>query len=71
VKLGKPLAKGVKQADNTWKREFEGGTVIYNSYNNIPVTVTFEQDMKRVSDGTIGKSFVVNRRDGDIFTAVK
>lgn len=71
VKLGKPIAKGVKQADNSWKREFEGGTVIYNSYNNVPVTVKFETEMKRVSDGTIGNSFVVNRRDGDIFTPVK
>lgn len=67
VKLGKPLAKGVKQTDNSWKREFEGGTVIYNSYNNLPVTVVFEKEMKRVSDGSTGKSFVVNRRDGDIF----
>ena len=70
VELGKPLAKGVKQADNSWKREFEGGTVIYNSYNNQPVTVVFEKEMKRVSDGSTGTSFKINRRDGDIFTFV-
>lgn len=71
VKLGKPLAKGVKQSDNSWRREFEGGTVIYNSYNNIPVTVVFDNEMKRISDGSTGKSFVVNRRDGDIFVEHK
>lgn len=71
VKLGKPLGKGVKQPDKSWKREFEGGTVIYNSYNNLPVTVVFEKEMKRISDGSTGNSFVINRRDGDIFVENK
>lgn len=71
VNLGKPLAKGQRQTDGSWKREFEGGTVVYNPYGNADVTVSFDKEMKRVSDNSVARSFTVPQRDGDIFVPVK
>lgn len=71
VKLGKPLAKGEKQSDGSWRREFEGGTVIYNPYGNKDVTVSFSKEMKRISDNSISDTFIIQQRDGDIFVTVK
>lgn len=71
VNLGKPLAKGQRQTDGSWKREFEGGTVVYNPYGNSDVTVSFDKEMKRVSDNSVACSFTVPQRDGDIFVPVK
>lgn len=71
VKLGKPIAKGKKRSDGSWIREFEGGTVIYNPYGNKEVTVSFNKEMKRISDNSISDTFKVQQRDGDIFVTVK
>ena len=71
VELGEPLEKGVKQADGSWIRKFEGGVVVYNPYENNEVTVSFPEEMKRVSDSTIANTFKVQKRDGDIFVPVK
>lgn len=71
VKLGKPVAKRVEREDGSTLREFDGGTVIYNHYGNEPTTVTFDSEYTRASNGEVGTSFVVNGRDGDIFTPKK
>ncbi|MBE0679117.1 MAG: hypothetical protein IH592_10180 [Bacteroidales bacterium] len=65
--LGKPLGERVDKEDGSSWREFEGGTVVYNHYSNPAVTVTFNEERKRASDGSAGKEFTVARRDGDIF----
>ena len=70
VDLGKPLAKGELQNNGCWKREYEGGIVIYNPYGNSQVNIDFGREMKRVSDSTVSCSFVVAHRDGDIFVPI-
>jgi len=65
--LGKPIAKRVKREDGATLREFDNGTVIYNHYGNDSVEVTFNETRIRVSDGSVGKTFSVGGRDGDIF----
>lgn len=67
VNLGKPVAERVEKEDGSAWRDFENGTVVYNHYGNGQVTVTFESEVKRASDGTTGTEFTINDRDGDIF----
>jgi hypothetical protein len=67
VSLGKPIGDRVDKEDGSSWREFEGGTVVYNHYSNPAVTVTFNEERKRASDGSVGKEFTVFSRDGDIF----
>ena len=71
TKLGKPIEKGHLMKNGYWKRKFTGGTVVYNPYGNKSVKVTFPRVMKRVSDGSIAKSFNVMQCDGDIFVPEK
>lgn len=44
---------------------------MYNPYGNSDVTVSFDKEMKRVSDNSVARSFTVPQRDGDIFVPVK
>jgi len=67
VKLGKPLGKAVEHADGSATREFTAGTVLYNHFGNPPVTVNFDEDRKRLSDGMVGREFVVQDADGEVF----
>jgi uncharacterized protein YceK len=67
ARLGKPLAVGSEQADKTWRREFSGGTVVYNPYGNARINVTFAARRTRASDGSTGTTFAVDPADGDIF----
>ena len=67
VDLGKPIDKRIDREDGSTLREFEHGTVVYNHYGNTAVDVTFNETRKRASDGTVGTTFTVNGRDGDIF----
>jgi hypothetical protein len=69
--LGRPVNFYIERPDGSVIREYDGGTVLYNHYGNEPTTIIFNRDRKRVSDGTVGKSFVVNGRDGDIFLQLK
>jgi len=65
--LGKPAGSCVNRPDGAYQREFTGGTVVYNPIKNQPVTVTFVEDRKRVSNGSRGREFTVPDYDGDIF----
>lgn len=67
AKLGKPVAVGRELADKTWRREFTGGTVVYNPYGNAQIRVGFTDRRTRASDGSSGTSFSVDPADGDIF----
>ena len=69
--LGKPAAKLVTRQDGSYQREFSGGTVIYNPISNKPVTVKFDAPHKRVSDGSMGREFIVAEYDGEIFLKVR
>lgn len=69
--LGKPIAGLSHRPDGAFQREFQGGTVIYNHLGNGPVKVEFNEVRKRLSDGSSGRSFELNDRDGDIFIPEK
>jgi hypothetical protein len=70
VELGKPLAKKIEKEDGSIWREFEGGIVVYNHYQNGKVLLEFEENKKRVSTGEIARSFSLQERDGDMFIKV-
>ena len=68
VKLGKPAGQCARRADGAYQREFAAGTVIYNPLDNPnAVTVKFGTQCTRVSDGSKGIEFTVEKCDGDIF----
>jgi hypothetical protein len=67
VELGKPLGPRTDQVDGSCWREFEGGMVVYNHYGNADITIHFESDHRRISDGSTGTEFSMSGRDGDIF----
>lgn len=69
--LGRPVNFYIERPDGSAIREYDGGTVLYNHYGNQPTTITFDKERKRVSDGTVAKSFVVDDRDGDIFLYIE
>lgn len=71
VNLGKPVAKMTKLPNGAFRREFENGTAVYNHYKNGKVTVAFDKQMKRASDGKVAKEFEINDRDGDLFLPIK
>jgi hypothetical protein len=65
--LGLPVGKRADREDGASIREFDKGTVVYNHYGNDAVEITFSEERKRLSDGSVGKTFMVSGRDGDIF----
>jgi len=65
--LGKPIAARVEREDGLVVREFQNGTVVYNHYGNAALTIKFNAEQTRLSDGSKGTEFIVNGRDGDIF----
>lgn len=67
AKLGKPIAKGFQWADGSWRRDYSGGTAIYNPYGNQSVKVEFDSKRTRASDGSRARSFTLDAADGDIF----
>jgi hypothetical protein len=69
VKLGRAAGPRSDRDDGASVREFTGGTVVYNHLGNGEVIIVFDGPRRRVSDGTVGTSFVLNDADGDIFTA--
>ncbi|MEL7341135.1 MAG: hypothetical protein AAGM67_11655 [Bacteroidota bacterium] len=65
--LGVALGERVDRPDGAFERSYEGGLVLYNPYQNDPVNVQFDTEMKRLSTGEIGTEFIVSSRDGEIF----
>ncbi|MCV9389285.1 putative glycoside hydrolase family 15 protein [Reichenbachiella ulvae] len=70
VELGNPLTKVTTREDGAFQREYTKGTVIYNEWQNGPVTIQFEQKRKRASDGSVDQTFELDDRDGDIFLSL-
>ena len=58
VNLGKPKGTYEEKSDGSAWRQFENGTVVYNHYMNGNILVAFDSEMKRVSDGSVGKQFL-------------
>jgi hypothetical protein len=65
--LGKPIAKGCKNGDGTWSRDFENGKAVYNPMGSRPVSITFSQNHRSASTGKISRIHELGSPDGDIF----
>ncbi|MBW2992754.1 putative glycoside hydrolase family 15 protein [Candidatus Woesearchaeota archaeon] len=65
--LGRPLEKGKKQNNNSFIREFENGTVVYNPMGNSPVEIQFSDTVRSVAAGKTGSRHILNPLDGDIY----
>jgi hypothetical protein len=69
--LGKPVGKGTAQPDGTVRREFDGGTVVYNPMSNEAVSIEFADDRRSLANGKTARSHGLPSSDGDIFLKVK
>ena len=67
TKLGQALHECENRPDGAYSREYASGTVIYNPNGNQTIGVTFETERKRLSDGTVQKTFSLQDADGDVF----
>jgi hypothetical protein len=68
--VGRPLGRGDRSDDGSWRREFQNGTVISNALGDQPISVSFPHVRVRASDDKIimaGQKCTVNARDGEIF----
>jgi hypothetical protein len=63
--LGYPKGKAQRQADGTWRREFDGGTVIVNP-TLFDVEARFVERRKDLSSEKVGQEFIVPLLDGRI-----
>ncbi len=66
-RLGRPAAKGSPAKDGTVRREFQGGTVVYNPMGNRGVTVSFPQPRTSLATGRTAREHELGCPDGDIF----
>ncbi len=66
-RLGRPLAKGVKRADGSILREFEGGAAVYNPMGNAPAKIVFSEPRTSLVTGKRALSHGVPAGDGDLF----
>ncbi len=69
--LGKPVARGKAAEDGSVRREFENGTVVYNSMGNKPVSVTFPEERRSAATGKTARTHDLGSADGDIFLKIK
>ena len=69
--LGKPVAEAHKNPDGTVCRDFEKGTVVYNSMGNGPVTVGSPEERKSLATGKTARCHYLGSPDGDIFLKVE
>jgi len=67
VSLGRPMGDRQTRADGIVERVFERGLVLYNHLGNGTRKVQFPRELKRASDGKVGREFWVNDADGDLF----
>ena len=65
--LGRPLAAGASAADGTVRREFDGGTVVYNPMGNKCVDLAFPHARTSVATGRTAREHQLAGPDGDIF----
>ena len=66
-KIGRPTGNLITRPDGAAQREFQSASVIFNPPGRSPITIAFDDVRQRASDGTKGKSFVVDAGDGDMF----
>jgi hypothetical protein len=69
--LGKPAAKGRKNADGSVRRDFEKGTAVYNPMGNKLVSAVFAEERRSVATGKTARNHELESADGDIFLKVK
>ena len=68
--LGYPQGRAERQADGTWRREFDGGSVVVNP-TVFDVRVRFAERRQDVSSGKVGTEFVVPPRDGRLLVGTE
>jgi hypothetical protein len=68
IKLGKPSANAVESPDGLFTRKFENGVVVYNPWGNGERVVRFGTKMKLSDTGKPSTEFVLEDRNGYIFT---
>jgi hypothetical protein len=66
-RLGVAKEKGFLTADGSYRREFEGGTVIYNPLGNIAVNIHFPEARRSAATGKSALMHSVPAGDGDLF----
>ncbi len=69
--LGRPVAVGTTAADGTVRREFDGGTVVYNPMGNKEVIVRFPEPRTSVATGRTATEHRLGSPDGDIYLMPK
>lgn len=65
--LGKPVADASRAPDGTVRREFDGGTAIYNPMGNRSVELVFPQERTSVATGRTATDHRLASADGDIY----
>ncbi len=68
--LGYPRSVAAAQPDGTWRREFDGGTVVVNP-TAFDAQMSFADRRSDVSGGKVSQAFVIPRSDGRIFIPTK
>lgn len=68
--LGKPAGKGTIASDGSARREFEGGTAVYNPIDNPPLEIAFERPRQSLATGKVARLHRVPPLDGDVFLKV-
>lgn len=68
--LGYPVGKAEAQADGTWRREFDGGTVIVNP-TVLDAKVHFDELRLDISSGKVGSEFIIPAYDGRLLVATE
>lgn len=63
--LGYPRGKAEPQADGSWRREFDGGTVVVNP-TVLDARVRFDEQRLDVSSGKVDTEFIIPAQDGRI-----
>jgi hypothetical protein len=69
--LGRPVSAGTTTADGTVRREFDGGTVVYNPMGNKNVDLVFSQPRTSVATGRTAKEHQLASPDGDLYLQPK
>lgn len=62
-----PTGTGLLQPDGAWRREFSGGTAVYNPMGNPPVHVSFPTARRSAATGLAALTHDVAGRHGDLF----
>jgi len=61
--LGFPTGPAAAQRDGSWRREFDGGSVVVNP-TLFDVVVTFDRPRRDISSGKVSRTLVIPAQDG-------